>query len=384
MASADKVDVSSRGIPSPELVRLYETWGEGGWGQILTGNIMIDPAHLEGMGNTVIPVNEEGETRFSGPRFDGFAAMAAAAKKHGSLIVGQVSHPGRQVRADINPDPIGPSAIRLVKTDMHTVHGHPRAATRQDIRRVVEGFAHAAEFLERAGFDGIMLHGAHGYLLSQFLSPESNHRTDEYGGSLDNRMRLILEIAAAIKKRVGQDFILGIKINSVEFQDQGFTPDEAILLCQALEEAEFDYVETSGGNYERAGFNYRNESTRKRESYFIEFAEQIAKSISTTKVYTTGGFKTVAAMVDALGVVDGIGIGRASTQEPRLPLSILSGEVKGIQKYEVEEDEFGLRLLASNYQMYQLGRGEEPADLTDAEVVKEVLDSMLKKINSGE
>ncbi|KAI1503393.1 NADH oxidase [Biscogniauxia marginata] len=340
---------------------------------------MIDLTHLEGPGNTIIP---DGAV-FSGPRFDGFAALAAAAKRHGSLIVGQVSHPGRQVRAEIQPHPISASAVRLVKTDMNTVHGVPRAATQEDIRGVVEGFAHAAEFLDRAGFDGIMLHGAHGYLLSQFLSLQTNKRTDEYGGSLENRMRLILEIAAAIKKRVGKDFILSIKINSVEFQDQGFTPEEAVVLCQTLEKAEFDYIETSGGNYERAGFNYRNESTRRRESYFIEFAEQIARSISTTKVYTTGGFKTVAAMVDALHSVDGVGIGRASTQEPRLPIDILSWKINGIIKYALEEDQFGPRMLASTYQMHQLGRGEEPADLTDPEVVKKVLESMLKQMNDS-
>lgn len=247
--------------------------------------------------------------------------------------------------------------------------GIPRAATREDIDGVIEGFAHAAEFLERAGFDGIELHGAHGYLLAQFLSLRTNERTDEYGGSLENRMRIILEIAAAIKKRVNPSFILGIKVNSVEFQDKGFTPEEAVVLCQALERAEFDYIETSGGTYESQDFQHRKDSTRARENFFIEFAEQIGKALKTTRLYTTGGFKTVTGMVDALKYVDGVGIGRAAAQEPELPKAILSGQVEGIMKYKVGEDDFRPRLMFALQQLHELAQGEEPSDLTDEEVV---------------
>jgi 2,4-dienoyl-CoA reductase-like NADH-dependent reductase (Old Yellow Enzyme family) len=156
-------------------------------------------------------------------------------------------------------------------------YAKPREATQEDLNTIIDGFAHAAEFLEHAGFDGMQLHGAHGYLIAQFLSLSTNQRTDRYGGSLENRMRLVLEIAAAIKKRVSARFILGIKVNSVEFQDKGFTSDEAVLLCQALEKAQFDYVETSGGTYESFGFYHVKESTRKRENceYFPEFIHLI-------------------------------------------------------------------------------------------------------------
>jgi 2,4-dienoyl-CoA reductase-like NADH-dependent reductase (Old Yellow Enzyme family) len=151
----------------------------------------------------------------------------------------------------------------------------PHAASTEEIQRVVDGFAHAAEYLDKAGYDGIELHGAHGYLLAQFLSPTTNQRTDKYGGSLENRARLTLEIAQEIRKRVKSDFIVGIKLNSVEFQEKGFQPEEARELCSLLEKNSFDFVELSGGTYESLAFEHKKDSTRKRESFFLEFADKI-------------------------------------------------------------------------------------------------------------
>lgn len=374
LATFDSNDISARGIPLPELITLYRRWGEGGWGQLLTGNVMIDPAHLEAAGNPVIPA----DAPFEGERFEAFKALAASAKAHGSLILAQVSHPGRQTTVDVQPNPISASNVQLVASGVGKSHGLPRPATTQDIAQVIEGFAHAAEYLEKAGFDGIQLHGAHGYLLAQFLSPTTNLRTDAYGGSLENRMRLILEVAAAIKARVSPGFVLGIKINSVEFQDKGFTPEEALLLCQALEKAEFDYVETSGGTYESGGFIHKKESTRKRENYFIEFSERIHAALTKTKVYTTGGFKTVAGMVDTLKSVDGVGIARAATQEPDLPAVLLGSKANATYKFAGDEDNLVLRLLGSVMQIQQMGRGQAITDLSQPEGVERVRKMMLK------
>ncbi|KAI8630061.1 NADH oxidase [Xylariaceae sp. FL1651] len=372
LSSFDKDDLASRGIPSAELIALCERWGKGVWGQILTGNVMIDPGHLEAAGNAIIPV----DAPFHGPRFEAFKELATKAKANGSLIVAQVSHPGRQVPETIQNHPISASAVQLIAPNMGAKYAMPREATRADLDLVIEGFAHAAEFLEQAGFDGIQLHGAHGYLIAQFLSPTTNQRTDQYGGSLENRMRLVLEIAAAIKQRVSSRFVLGIKVNSVEFQDKGLSSDDAILLCQALEKAQFDYVETSGGTYESTGFRHMKDSTRKRENFFIEFAARIAAPLTQTKVYTTGGFKTVGAMVDALKDVDGVGIGRAAAQEPDLVLDILSGKVGGIMQLVLGEDDFIRTLGLAAYQIGQLGKGEEPVDGTNADAVDEVFSAM--------
>lgn len=232
LSSWDPKKFEARGIPSKELINVYRRWGEGGIGNILTGNIMIEYDQLEAAGNPIIPT----EASFDGERFEAFKEMATQGKKQGALMVGQVSHPGRQVEDRIQPKPISASDVQLEGNVMGMTFGKPRAATDEDIARVKEGFAHAAEYLEKAGYDGIELHGAHGYLLAQFLSPTTNRRTDKYGGSLENRARIILEIAQEVRKRTSPSFVLGIKMNSVEFQDKGFNPEEAKQLCTMLEE----------------------------------------------------------------------------------------------------------------------------------------------------
>jgi 2,4-dienoyl-CoA reductase-like NADH-dependent reductase (Old Yellow Enzyme family) len=252
----------------------------------------------------------------------------------------------------------------------------PRAATQEDINSIIDKFAHAAEYLEKAGFDGIQLHGAHGYLLAQFLSPTTNKRTDKYGGLLENRFRIILEIAEEIRKRVKADFIVGIKINSVEFQEKGFTPEDAKALCQALEGARFDYVELSGGTYECLAFVHKRESTKKRENFFLDFADEIVKPLTKTKTYVTGGFKTVGAMVKALDTVDGVGIARPAAQEFRLPKDILEGKVTGAKKMDVDENDFKFSNLAAGTHMRQVGKDQEPIDLS----IKENVEAFKKDI----
>lgn len=360
LASWHPKDFRARGIPSKQLINVYTRWGEGAYGQILTGNVMIDYHHLEAPGNPIIPL----EADFSGPRFEAFSQLAAEGKKHGSLIVAQLGHAGRQVDIRINPDPISASDVQLEGTHMGLQFGKPHAATQAEIDTIVDSFAHAAEFLDKAGFDGIQLHGAHGYLLAQFLSPTTNRRTDEYGGSLENRARLITTIAAAIQKRVSKSFILGIKVNSVEFQDKGFTPEDAQGLCKILEDNRFDYIELSGGTYESLAFVHKRESTRKRESFFIEFAEEIVKPLNRTKAYITGGLKTVGGMVKALDIVDGVGLGRPACQEFGLPKDILEGKVTGAVKPAIDEGNISLSIIASGVQITQVGYGYESIDLS--------------------
>lgn len=289
LSSWDPKNLEARGVPSKDLINAYRRWGEGGIGNILTGNIMIEYDHLEAAGNPIIPRG----SKYEGERFERFKEMAEQGKKHGSLMIGQVSHPGRQVTDSIQPKPISASDVQLEGNVMGMTFAVPREATDEDIKNVIEGFAHAAEYLEKAGYDGIELHGAHGYLLAQFLSPTTNRRTDKYGGTLENRARLILEIAQEIRKRTQPSFSLSIKLNSVEFQDRGFDPEEAKQVCALLEQNQFDFVELSGGTYESLAFMHKRDSTRAREAFFLEFAELLAPALTKTKVYVTGGFKTV-------------------------------------------------------------------------------------------
>lgn len=252
----------------------------------------------------------------------------------------------------------------------------PHAASQEEIDRVIDGFAHAAEFLEKAGYDGIELHGAHGYLLAQFLSPTTNQRTDKYGGSLENRLRLIIEIAEECRKRVSPSFVIGIKVNSVEFQEKGFSPEDAKGLCAALEKARFDYVELSGGTYESLAFAHKRESTKKRESFFLDFADEIVKPLTKTKTYVTGGFKTTGAMVKALDTVDGVGLARPVCQEPHLPKDILSGKVTGAIKMDLDDNDFGLTNVAAGTQIRQVGKDQEPIDLSVKENVEAFMQDM--------
>lgn len=366
ISSWDPQNFEARGIPTDNLINVYKRWGEGDLGLILTGNIMMEYDQLEAAGNPIIPRTAKPE----GKRFEAFRRLAAESKAHGSLIVGQVSHPGRQVGSRIQKDPVSASDVHLEGTVMGMTFEKPHPASNEEIERIVDGFAHTAEYLYKAGFDGIELHGAHGYLLSQFLSPTTNKRTDKYGGNLESRARLIIDIAEAIRARVPPSFILGIKINSVEFQDKGFDPEECKSLCASLEAHHFDFVELSGGTYEQIAFAHKRDSTRKREAFFLDFAETIVPALSKTKTYITGGFKTVGAMVNALATVDGIGLARPVCQEPRLCSAILNGDVKGAIKQKVDENDFGLTNVAAGTQIRMIGKDQEPIDLSQEDKVK--------------
>ncbi|OQE43575.1 hypothetical protein PENCOP_c003G05051 [Penicillium coprophilum] len=360
LASFSLKIVEERGMPSRQLVQAYKNWGNAEIGMNLTGNIMVDPNHLEAAGNAVISRNEP----FFGKRFELFQEIAAAGKANGSLLVAQIGHPGRQTPMEVQPHPISASAIQLKANTLGRAFGNPRAATIEDINYIVDCFAHAAEFLDKAGFDGVELHGAHGYLISQFLSPTTNLRDDQYGGDLKNRMRLIHEIKNEISKRVRKDFIVGIKINSVEFQKDGLQPDEAKEVCRALEDWEFDFVELSGGTYENWGLEiHKRQSTLEREAFFLQFAKLIVPALTKTKVYVTGGLRTVEGMVKALETVDGIGLGRALCQEPDLCRHILSGAVKGAMLQKLDLQDFGATAGVAGVQITQIGHDMQPINL---------------------
>ncbi|KAE9370033.1 NADH oxidase [Stipitochalara longipes BDJ] len=365
----DKV-LGNRGVPTKELINLYQRWGQdtNGWGTIVTGNITISTTHVAGSGDPIITP----EHPFSGERFERFQALAAAAKQNGSLIIGQVNHPGRQVREKYSRESISASAVQLEPLFGNWTFGIPHAASEKEIADIIEGFSYAAEYLEKAGFDGVNLHAAHGYLFAQFLSPRTNKRTDAYGGSLSNRMRLIVEVCEAIRRRVKPSFILSIKLNSTDFQEDGFKPEEARELVRVLQEVvKMDFVELSGGTYEHFGLEWTKESTREREAFFLEFAEMIVPVLGTeeqrkTKVFITGGLRSVGAMVKALDVVDGVGLARPATQEPSLASDMLEGKVTGAMKPKQPFDNSsGLGILAAGMQIRMLGDGKEPFNLSD-------------------
>ncbi|KAH7323338.1 NADH oxidase [Rhizoctonia solani] len=366
MASWDQKDLSKRGIPSDDLVGLYEGWGKAGYGIILTGNVMVHPEQLEAPGNPILYGPHE-----TPERIEQFRKMAAAGKAHGSLMIMQVSHPGRQVAAFVNPSPVGASDIQLADR-MGMSFGKPTPLDKSGIREIVDQFAYTAEAAYRSGFDGVQIHGAHGYLIAQFLSQTTNNRTDEYGGSIENRARIIQEVVEAIRAKVADPkFVIGIKVNSVEFQAKGFQPEEAAELCRLLETMGIDFVELSGGTYEEFGFRHTDsaprESTLKRESFFTVFAQQITPRLKKTVVYVTGGFRSAAAMAEAIrsGACAGVGLGRPAGSDPILPNEIIQGVATGATDMKISPHDFGLGLLATGVQMEAIARGKPVIDLSD-------------------
>ncbi|KAI0476592.1 hypothetical protein GGR56DRAFT_643464 [Xylariaceae sp. FL0804] len=372
-SSWDPKDLPKRGVPSKNLVNVYKRWGEGGFGVILTGNVMIEYDQLEAAGNPIIPR----DAPFSGERFERFKEMATASKAHGSLVHAQVSHPGRQVPASIQPHPISASDVQLEGQVMGLEFAKPRAMEKRDIEAVVDGFAHAAEYCHAAGFDGVELHGAHGYLLAQFLSQTTNKRTDDYGGPLLNRARIIFEIADAIRRRVSdKSFSIGIKLNSVEFQEGGTTPEECRDLCVELEKHGFDFVELSGGTYQSLAFAHKRESTKRREAFFLDFAEMIVPHLHKTKVYVTGGLRTAKAMVEAVKTVHGVGLARPVCDEFDLPKKILEGKVKSAVEKPFDEQDFGMGNVIAGTQMKMVGQDRQPLDFSQERLKDAFMNSM--------
>jgi 2,4-dienoyl-CoA reductase-like NADH-dependent reductase (Old Yellow Enzyme family) len=217
------------------------------------------------------------------------------------------------------------------------------------------------------------LHAAHGYLISQFLSPLSNRRIDRWGGSLENRSRILLAIIDAVRDAVGSDFPIGIKLNSSDFQKGGFTNTECIELVRRLNDSNLDLLELSGGSLEQpkvVGISVRDEgedklpeSTSKREAYFVEFAGAV-RAVARMPVMVTGGFRTASGMVEALAgeELDLIGIGRPLIADPSIPRRLISGEVEKAPTPEATLEVF--HLLPWFYmQIERIGNGLEP-DLT--------------------
>lgn len=329
-------------------------WGKGQIGMIVTGNTMVRYDAVEAWGNPIIVDDHDG-------RVEAFAKVVQAAKAHGSLCVAQLSHPGRQGSKYLNPNPVSASDVHLKIKWAGNEFAKPRAMTIPEIKEMAGYWGETAYLCWKAGFDGVQVHCAHGYLLAQFLSPTTNERTDEYGGSFENRSRIVFEIIAEIDRRVRQhdpSFIVCVKLNSVEFQDKGTTPEEARQLCVKLEEARVDFVDLSGGTFEGRAFHHVKESTKKREAYFIEFAEMIRPLLKKTKVYVTGGLRTAAGMSKAVkdGSCDGVGIGRPLAAEPFLCKELLEGRVTGAIENFMP---LPLNTQASGTQLHQIGHAEE-------------------------
>jgi 2,4-dienoyl-CoA reductase-like NADH-dependent reductase (Old Yellow Enzyme family) len=310
---------------------LYRRWADGGAGLLLTGNVQVDRCYLERAGNIVIDGPQDAA------QLTALEAMAEAGASSGAHLWMQISHAGRQTPKLVASEPVGPSNIPVALPGGR--FGKPRALSGDEIRDVIGRFAFAAGVAEQTGFTGVEIHSAHGYLLSEFLSPRVNVRDDEWGGSLENRARLLLETVRAVRAKVGHDFAVAVKLNSADFQKGGFSFEDCLQVIELLNKEGLDLLEISGGNYEQPRlmgieglepvFEEKvRESTRAREAYFFDYAVA-ARQVATMPIMVTGGFRSAQGMNEALsgGDVDAIGLARPLCVDPAFPAKILSGEL---------------------------------------------------------
>ncbi|MGB5813366.1 MAG: NADH:flavin oxidoreductase/NADH oxidase family protein [Polyangiales bacterium] len=344
--------------PTDSLCQLYARWGRGGAGMLITGNVITDPSGRTEPHNVVVT---------DGRHLEGLKRWADAAQANGAKLWMQVGHAGRQTARMVTWNPVGPSNVPL--KGMAGLFSPPRALEEEEIQVLIGRFANAAAQAEAAGFAGMQVHAAHGYLVSQFLSPLSNQRDDQWGGTPENRRRFLMEIVRTSLAATSDGFGVAVKLNSADFQRGGFTLEESMEVAQALEAEGIDYLEISGGNYERPAMvgsdAVERESTRAREAFFLEYAERMREVVSLP-LMLTGGLRSAAAMVEAVesGAVDIIGLGRPIALEPDLPKQILSGAAARAKEVDVK---VGVRLFDDmlqtawyRRQLERMGAGLEP------------------------
>jgi 2,4-dienoyl-CoA reductase-like NADH-dependent reductase (Old Yellow Enzyme family) len=305
MADADQA-------PSDALIRLYRSWAEGEAGLLISGNVMIDGRAMTGPGGVVLEDDQH---------LQRFMRWAQVGRSNGAQFWLQLNHPGRQMLANLGQPTWAPSAVPMDLGKMSNRFNPPQAMTEAVITDVIQRFARSARLAEQAGFTGVQIHAAHGYLISQFLSPLTNQRNDAWGGSLEKRARLLLEVIKAVREAVSPQFVVAVKLNSADFQRGGFSADDAKSVVTMLNALPVDLVELSGGSYEAPAMQgqARDGRTLAREAYFLEFAREI-REVANMPVMLTGGIRRRAIAEEVIASqVDMIGMGTALAIEPDLP-----------------------------------------------------------------
>ena len=325
------------GRPTPELERLYGLWSDGGSGMLLTGNVIVDKDHLERPGNVIVDRKPDADMAAR------LKSWAEAGTRGGNHLWAQISHGGRQTQKMVNAAPKSSSDVTLALPGGQ--FAKPSPLSTDEIADLVERWAIAAKAFQDAGFTGVQVHGAHGYLISQFLSPRVNLRTDEYGGSLENRARFLREIVTAVRAAVGPKFPISVKLNSADFQKGGFDFEDSLKVVKWLEEDSVDLIEISGGTYEQPklmgaeGMEAEEAqnvapSTAAREAYFVDFAQAMQAEVNVP-LMVTGGFRSRAAMEQALDsrAADVIGLGRPMCLITDAPKQLTDGR-ESLPRYE--------------------------------------------------
>lgn len=344
--------------PKKNIATLYKRWAEGGTGLIITGNIMVDPKGTAEPGNIVFDKNSNMEI---------LKNWANQGQQHGAKVMVQLNHPGKQAPKTVSKQTVAPSAVPL-GNGLNKLFSTPRALTTSEVEELVQKFVTSAKVAKEAGFSGVQIHAAHGYLISQFLSPHDNRRTDKYGGSLENRMRFLKEIYLGMREELGKDFTIGIKINSTDFKEDGLTEEDSLKTIIELANLGLDFVEISGGTYERpAMMGATSKSTN--QVFFAEYSKKLKQKIEIP-VIVTGGIRSINAMNTLLNdnTTDFIGIARPLTIDPNIPNKIKQGTYTIVETTRVStgvkklDKIFGSLLGIVYYQvlMQNIAKGKEP------------------------
>lgn len=297
-----------RGNPTLAQMRLYERWAEGGLAASIIGEVQGDPRYPEKPGNLVL--DEEADT-------GAFSELARRGSAKGAQLWLQLGHAGALAHLPIS-HPKGPSAIDFPDFQSKEM---PLA----EIGAVPEGFANTARHAAELGFGGVQIHAAHGFLLSQFLSPLFNRRTDAYGGPIHARMRLLVETVEAVRAAVPADFVVAVKLNATDQLDGGLTEEDAMRVVAGLDRKGIDLLDISGGTY-FPGAPSSSERASKGP-YFLDFA-RAARGLTSIPLMVTGGFKHHEEAEAAIiaGDVDAVGLARGFVLDPALPSTWQAGK----------------------------------------------------------
>ncbi|NVK42742.1 MAG: NADH:flavin oxidoreductase/NADH oxidase family protein [Oceanospirillaceae bacterium] len=358
--------------PVAGLATLYQRWAEGGIGLAITGNVMVDRSALGEPKNVVLDEQSD---------LAAFKKWAEAGKKNGAHIWPQLNHPGKQIPSFICEEPVAPSAISLGR-GLEKGFNKPRTLTEAEILVIIQKFATAAKLSKQAGFTGVQIHGAHGYLVSQFLSPRHNQRDDQWGGSLENRMRFVISVYRAMREAVGNEFPIGIKLNSADFMKGGFSEEDSMQVVKTLADEGIDLIEISGGTYESPSMMGADakkpvkESTIQREAYFLDYMEKV-RSLVDTPLVVTGGFRSAPAMTEALqsGATDFIGIARTTAVDSEFPNKLLANDQYAMPLENPTTGNRGLDTMGMlsitwyEHQMWRMAKGKNPKPSLNAKWV---------------
>lgn len=353
------------GNPTDDQVRLYDRWAKSGLALSIIGEVQGTPHFAEKPGNLILNNHSDRD------RFEHLAKVGAT---NNALLWPQLGHAGAMADAPIST-PKGPSELDLPGLTCG-------ALSLDQIQALPAEFARTATLARQLGFGGVELHAAHGFLLSQFLSPLFNQRGDAYGGSLQNRMRLLLEVISAVRNAVGPRYPIGIKLNATDQLEGGFVEDESLEVVAALDKTEIDLIDISGGTY----FPGAASSSDRVSSgpYFLEFASR-AREKTDIPLMVTGGFKTLAQAEKAVtqGQADVVGLARALVVDPELPSYWLSGQRGEPQFPRFKNPPEGGVTAWYTMQITQNAKGEgalAPDDLEEAIAAYEIRDDARRQV----